>query len=74
MKYLKVEGAGRLRLRSCTVEATGEEGISNSICAIPISDLTGDDRWQWALLLEFEAEAMSFVSLFLILVFATICL
>ena len=53
MKYLEVEGAGRpeakgrRRRAGQHVEATGEaceEGISNPICAITISDLTGDDQ------------------------------
>ena len=80
MKYLTVEGVRRLRLRG---SAVGEESpiqyvlFRSSIRLArprrwPISDLTGDDRWRWALLLEFEAEAMSSVSLFLISVFATI--
>ena len=48
MKYLKVEEAGRLRLRGGTVglgntsRQQGEEGISDPICAIPISDPTGE--------------------------------
>ena len=37
-----------------------------------ISDPIGDDRWRWALLLEFEVEAMSSISLFLISIYATI--
>ena len=80
MKYLTVEGVRRLRLRG---SAVGEESpiqyvlFRSSIRLArprrwPISNLTGDDRWRWALLLEFEAEAMSSVSLFLISVFATI--
>ena len=80
MKYLTVEGVRRLRLRG---SAVGEESpiqyvlFRSSIRLArprrwPISDLTGDDRWRWALLLEFEAEAMSSVSLFLISIFATI--
>ena len=50
MKYLKVEGAGRLRLRGGTIglgstsrqQGEGEEGISDPIYAIPISDPTGE--------------------------------
>ena len=48
MKYLKVEGAGRLRLSGgvvglgSTSRRQGEEGISDPICAIPISDPTGE--------------------------------
>ena len=50
MKYLKVEGAGRLRLRGGAIglgntsrrQGEGEEGISDPICAIPISDPTGE--------------------------------
>ena len=90
MKYLKVEGAGRLRLRGGTVglgstsrrQREGKEGIFDPICAIPISDPTGEAKamtnlqsdWRWPMLLEFEAEAkaMSSVSLFFILVFAAI--
>ena len=47
MKYLEVEGAGRpeaegqRRWAGQHVKATSEEGISYSICAIPISDPTG---------------------------------
>ena len=47
MKYLEVEGAGRPeaegrhRRAGQQVKATGEEGISYSICAIPISNPTG---------------------------------
>ena len=59
MKYLKVEGAGRpeaegrhRRVGRCRragqhVEVIGEaheEGISDPICAITISDPTGDDQ------------------------------
>ena len=78
MKYLKVEGAGRLRLSGgiiglgSTSRRQGEEGIFDPIYAIPISDPTS------------EAEAMSqqtyfFVSDFnfcyhLWVRFATICL
>ena len=53
MKYLKVEGAGRLRLSGgiiglgSTSRRQGEEGIFDPIYAIPISDPTS------------EAEAMS---------------
>ena len=80
MKYLTVEGVRRLRLRG---SAVGEESpiqyvlFRSSIRLArprrwPIFDLISDDRWRWALLLEFEAEAMSSVSPFLISVFATI--
>ena len=88
MKYLKVEGGGRLRLRGSAIglgstsRKQGEEGISSPICTIPISDPTGEAEamtdlrsdWRWPMLLEFEmeAEAMSSVSPFLISVFATI--
>ena len=47
MKYLEVEGAGRpkaegrRRRAGQHVKATGEEGISYSICAIPISNPIG---------------------------------
>ena len=90
MKYLKVEGAGRLRLRGGAIglgstsrqQGEGEEGISDPICAIPISDPTGEAEvttdlqsdWRWPMLLKFEAKAevMSSVSPFLISVFAAI--
>ena len=73
MKYLKVEGAGRLRLRGGTVglgstsrrQREGEEGIFDLICAISISDSTSEAEattdlqsdWRWLMLLEFKAEA-----------------
>ena len=90
MKYLKVEGVGRLRPKGDAVglgstsrrQGEGEEGISDPICAIPISDPTGEAEattdlqsdWRWSMLLEFEAEAevMSSLSPFLISVFAAI--
>ena len=72
MKYLKVEGAGRLRLRGGVVglgstsrrQGECEEGIFDPIYAIPISDPTGEAKamtnlqsdWRWPMLLEFEAE------------------
>ena len=72
MKYLKVEGVGRLRLRGGVVglgstsrrQGEGEEGIFDPIYAIPISDPTGEAKamtnlqsdWRWPMLLEFEAE------------------
>ena len=88
MKYLKVEGVRWLRLRGgavglgSTLRRQGEEGISDPICAISISDPTGEaeamtdlrSNWRWPMLLEFEAkvEAMSSVSPFLISIFAAI--
>ena len=50
MKYLKVEGVGRLRPKGGAVglgstsrrQGEGEEGISDPICAIPILDPTGE--------------------------------
>ena len=88
MKYLKVEGGGRLRLRGSAIglgstsRKQGEEGISSPICTILISDPIGEAEamtdlrfdWRWPMLLEFEmeAEAMSSVSPFLISVFAAI--
>ena len=90
MKYLQVEGAGRLRLRGGIVRLGSTsrrlEWKESPIQSVlfrspiwlarprrwPIFDLINDDRWWWALLLEFEAEAMSSVSPFLISVFATI--
>ena len=50
MKYLKVEGAGRLRLRGGAIglgstsrqQGEGEEGISDPIYAIPISNPTSE--------------------------------
>ena len=90
MKYLKVEGVGRLRPKGGAVglgstsrrHGEGEEGISDPICAIPISDPTGEAEAttdlqsdsRWSMLLEFEAEAevMSSVSPFFISVFAAI--
>ena len=73
MKYLKVEGAGRLRLRGGTVglgstsrrQREGEEGIFDLICAISISDPTSEAEattdlqsdWRWPMLLKFEAKA-----------------
>ena len=88
MKYLKVEGAGRLRLSGgiiglgSTSRRQGEEGIFDPIYAIPISDPTSEAEamtdlrsdWRWPMLLEFEVEAISSISLFLISIYATICL
>ena len=90
MKYLQVEGVGRLMLRGGIVRLGSTsrrlEWKESPIQSVlfrspiwlarprrwPIFDLINDDRWWWALLLEFEAEAMSSVSPFLISVFATI--
>ena len=88
MKYLKVEGVRWLRLRGgavglgSTLRRQGEEGISDPIYAISISDPTGEAEamtdlrsdWRWPMLLEFEAEAeaMSSVSPFLISIFVAI--
>ena len=55
MKYPEVEG--RRHRAGQHVEATGEEGISDSICAISISDPTGKAKamidlwsdWRWSM-------------------------